>query len=384
MTDRNIIVHVHIFKNAGSSFDGALLTNFNGDFVDHREDHLVRNNKNFLKKYLKENDKVKAFSSHSIYHKAEDFDDVKLHFIYFLRHPIERMKSVYSFEKKQPAEDSSGAEMAKKLDFKEYVAWRMNDDVPATIRNLQTIFLASDGPHHRYIEKKFALALENLNSSPLIGVVDRYDESMVVFEEYLKQFFPKIDLSYIRRNVTDNDVTSSLEDKVKAILQQLDEPLRELVRQKNEFDLELYDEANILLNEKIVEIDNFDKKLKNFNERCKAKQLRLLMDQKKYQEVVELSEELLQQKLKSIHIYLLYAEALQKLKLYDEAIAVYENIILKYPKNAWAYFYQAEAHLAAGYTKEAQRLFDLSVEQFKDKKELISYFSKKMGIKDEI
>ncbi|HIQ28625.1 MAG TPA: hypothetical protein EYH42_09025, partial [Sulfurovum sp.] len=281
MSDKkNIIVHVHIFKNAGSSFDDTLLANFKNDFVDHREDHLIRNDKNFLTNYLKKNDHVQAFSSHSIFHKPKNFADIQLHTAYFLRHPVERIKSAYSFEKKQPAKDSLGAKKAKELNFQEYVAWRMQDDVPATIRNLQTIFLAGDGPHPKHMEKKFELALKNLNDSPLIGIVDRYDESMVVFEEYLKQFFPKIDLAYIRKNITDTNITASVEEKVDSILKQFDEPLQKLVKEKNAFDLELYEKANILLDEKIEKINDFEKKLQDFKARCKLKPISTLPKEK--------------------------------------------------------------------------------------------------------
>ena len=52
MPDRDVIVHVHIFKNAGSSFDDTLLTNFKDAFVDHREDQLIRKDKNFLENHF--------------------------------------------------------------------------------------------------------------------------------------------------------------------------------------------------------------------------------------------------------------------------------------------------------------------------------------------
>ena len=270
-TNRNILIHTHIFKNAGTTFDGSLEDNFKHRFIDHREDDLIRNNPKFLKEYLIKNSLVKAFSSHSIYYKLADFDDVNLHYVYFLRHPIERMKSIYTFEKKQPEENSIGAQMAKKLSFNEYLLWRMQDGTPGTIRNGQTVFLSADGLGMVDMKQKFAMALENLNISPLVGVVDRYDESMVVFEEHLKQFFPKIDLSYIRKNVTDDDTRSLVKDKVKIILQQLDEPLQQLLKQKNKFDLKLYKQSNFLLDTEIDKIENFERKLKQFQERCKMK-----------------------------------------------------------------------------------------------------------------
>lgn len=378
MTNRNVIVHVHIFKNAGSSFDDTLLTNFNEDFVDHREDNLINNDKFFLENYLKKNKNVKAFSSHSVYHKPKGFNDTKLHTVYFLRHPIERIRSVYNFEKKQPEEDSSGAKMAKELDFNEYVAWRMQEKSPATIRNLQTIFLAGVGPQPDQMEKKFTLALETLRSSFLIGIVDRYDESMVVFEEYLKQFFPNIDLSYIRKNITDTDIKASIEDKVKKINQQLDEPLGELVREKNKFDLILYEKANLLLDAKIGEIQTFEKKLNNFQERCKIKQLRLLFNQNKYEKIVESAEEFIKSEIKNVRIYLLYAESLRKLKKYNRALIVYGDIINKFPKNPWAYFYQAEIYSTIGNKKKAKKLFAHYKIKFKEKIEIIDFFKKKI------
>lgn len=269
MEVRNVIVHAHIFKNAGTTFDSTLRSNFGEDFIDHREDGLIRNDKEFLPKYLTEHENVKAFSSHSIYHRPEDFGAVVLHKVYFLRQPIERMKSVYNFEKKQPEEISLGAKMAKELDFAEYVAWRMQDGVPATIRNLQTIFLAAHGANHKKsFEYLYESAVKNLMDTPLMGVVDRYDESMVVFEEYLRSYFVNIDLSYIRRNVTDTDLHAGLDEKIAKILSKLSLSLQEEVQLKNAYDLKLYDLANRQLDEKISKIDNFDSKLKDFKVRC--------------------------------------------------------------------------------------------------------------------
>lgn len=198
--DRDVIVHVHIFKNAGSSFDDALLNFFNNNFVDHREDEALKKGKMaYLTKYLDDHPNIKAFSSHSVYFIPTNTEKFRFHPIYFLRNPIERIRSVYDFEKKQLPAITQGAIKAKKLNFKEYVAWYMQHDSPATIRNLQTIFL-SGGKND--FERAFKSALNNLKKTQCIGIVDRYDESMVVFEDYLRDYFPGIDLSYIRRNTT--------------------------------------------------------------------------------------------------------------------------------------------------------------------------------------
>lgn len=345
MNYRNIIIHCHIFKNAGSTFDDSLLSNFEKDFIDHREDNLVRSNENFFKKYLEENKNIQAFSSHSVYHTPNSFENIKLYPIYFLRHPIERIKSVYSFEKKQPFEISEGAKKAKELNFIEYIRWRMTEKSSATIRNLQTRFLSGIGYNNqKSIEEKFNIALKKIETLPLIGVVDRYDETMVVFEEYLKKYFPKIDLSYVRRNVTDTDLKSSVENKALKILSQLPKDLAKEVIEKNKYDQELYNKANHLLNEKIEKINNFNKKLQNFKTRCLVKQTNILLKQKKYLEVEKICQKELALGVDNISIYLNLATSLKELKKYDKAIKVYDQAIIDIPNNPWSYFLQAELY----------------------------------------
>ena len=271
MVERDIIIHAHIFKNAGSTFDHTLKQNFADNFIEHREDHLVRSNAGFLHQFLNANPKVQAFSSHSIYHFPQSTDSLHLHSVYFLRHPIERIRSVYNFEKKQPEDASSGAAMAKKMNFKEYVDWRMQDSSPATIRNLQTIFLAGIGHVGMKRHNIAELAMANLEKTPMHGVVDRYDESMIVLEDYLAPYFPQIDLSYVRRNVTDTDFDTSVEVKSQRLLDELPTDLARAVQEKNQLDMTLYQKANELLDQKLAAIADVGQRLAEFKERCRRR-----------------------------------------------------------------------------------------------------------------
>lgn len=158
--------------------------------------------------------------------------------------------------------------MAKELNIQEYIKWRMQDDIPATIRNCHTMFLSGAGPKATDMDEKFVLAKQNLLKLPLVGIVDRYDESMVVFEWYLEKFFKNIDLSYIRRNVTYTKTNLSAKEKADELLKSLDQDLQQLVLEKNSHDMELYRLANQLLDTKISKINNFEKKLNNFKLRC--------------------------------------------------------------------------------------------------------------------
>lgn len=372
MGKRDIIVHTHIFKNAGSSFDSSLGENFAEDFVDHRDDaDIVKGKQDYLEKYLNEHTSVKAFSSHSIHFKPQNTESLTLHNVYMLRHPIERIKSVFSFEKKQEPITTKGAKKAKELSFEEYISWYMQADSPATIRETQTIFLSGDGPAPSQIENKHTLALQTLSNEPnLIGVVDRYDESMVVFEEKLKPFFSTIDLSYIRRNVTDTDLKSSAESKAEKLLSQLSVKTRESVIEHNQYDLELYKKANTILDIEKSKIPNFENKLQQFTDRCLVRQLTSLFNKKRYEDVVLTASNRIDEKTKNPHIYLNTIEAFMMQKEYGMALKVCEKFIEVLPMNSWGYFKQIEILILNENPEKAQKMFTTFCVKFPEKSDM--------------
>ena len=115
---------------------------------------------------------------------------------------------------------------------------------------------------------EFTYAYNNLRATQLVGVVDRFDESMVVFEDELKKYFPQIDLSYIAQNVNQKE-KKTLGEKQEEIRVLLGDKLFEQYKDANKNDEKLYTFANSLLDERIKNIENFDIKLTNFLERCK-------------------------------------------------------------------------------------------------------------------
>lgn len=269
---RNIILHSHIFKNAGTTFDHVLERNFAEGFIDHRNDEEVINGKQqYLDKYLLERPVIKAFSSHSVHFTARSNEYFNFIQVYFMRHPIERFRSVYDFEKKQAGDHkvtALGPQMAKRLNFKEYISWRLSDSAPYTIRNCQTVFLSGEGPSVGNIEHKFELAKKNLEITNFIGVVDRYNESMVVFEHYMRPTFPNIDLSYKIKNITSLQPGAKIEEKVFEICTEIGNELFETSIIKNEFDMEIYKIANDKLDRDVETIYNFKGLLGEFCDRC--------------------------------------------------------------------------------------------------------------------
>ena len=100
-TQRNIVVHYHLFKNAGTSVDHLLRKNFSdkwhsfdgnsaGDIINTKE----------LEGVIAAKAEMLAFSSHQIIPPLP-VGDFTVYPIVFLRDPIDRIKSAYLFEWKK-------------------------------------------------------------------------------------------------------------------------------------------------------------------------------------------------------------------------------------------------------------------------------------------
>lgn len=262
-----MILHGHIFKNAGSTFDWSLQRCFGESFLDHRDDDAMRQGgAAYVARFICDHPELRALSSHHLPLPAPEIDHVALFTVVFIRHPIDRIRSVYEFERRQPGE-TLGAKMAGQMSFLEYVRWRMKKEAPATVKNFQVRYCArtpSGGAPGE--ESRLSRSMEFLERRSLVGVVDRYDESMVVFEDILREKFPDIDLSYRKQNVGNRDQLS-LEERIEETEAELGPELAELAYEQNRDDIALYQYANDLLDARLAQISDLSHRLREFRER---------------------------------------------------------------------------------------------------------------------
>ncbi|MFT5320660.1 MAG: hypothetical protein ACI934_000801 [Pseudohongiellaceae bacterium] len=271
---KNVLVHAHIFKNAGTTFDFSLNKHFGDSFVDHRDDDAFLQGKNkYLLEYLGDNPDVQALSSHSLHFRITSDEKIRTFPVYFLRHPLARVWSVYNFERRQADANTQGARRAKELDLNSYVDWYMEENSPATIRNIHTIFLSGDGPSPHGMEEKFSLACNTLaNAETSIAVVERYDESMLMLEHSLGEFFPDLDLSYMKKNVSPESQSLGPTESANALLDKLDENVAKKLLESNALDIELYEKANRKLNNCLENIPELEKSKRDLINRCRQLQ----------------------------------------------------------------------------------------------------------------
>jgi len=101
----------------------------------------------------------------------------------------------------------------------------------------------------------------------MLGIVEKFDESMVLFEETLRKYFSNIDLSYAPQNVGQK-VGESKEARLAWLEAEIGRETYELLVQKNKHDIELYDNMREEFQRRVDSVDDFSTKLESFKARC--------------------------------------------------------------------------------------------------------------------
>ncbi|MBI5006887.1 MAG: hypothetical protein HZB95_07140 [Nitrosomonadales bacterium] len=269
---RAVILHNHLFKNAGSSIDWALQNGFGEAFVDHRDDAQMRKGAAYLGPYLVENCKIQALSSHHLTLPLPEIQGVKLLRMMMFRHPIERVTSVYTFERAQVSDTHPGVIHAQKYSLRDYILWRMKPEVGPTIRNFQARKMLPPRKlgQEEFSEDEMSYLKGELQSIEMLGLVERFDESMVLFEECLRKVFAGVDLSYVAQNVG-QDTSLKQANRLEKLKADIGDETYDLLIEHNRSDLRLFALAEAEVAARIARVRDFDEKLADFRARCKAR-----------------------------------------------------------------------------------------------------------------
>lgn len=270
---RVVIIHNHLFKNAGTTLDGALAREFGAAFVDHRDDAAMQQGPRYLEEYLRDHPGVAALSTHHLALPLPVIDGVQFAVITMFRHPIERVTSVYAFERKQEHSPNPGPRKARESSLAEYVAWRLDPLVGPTIRNFHVVkclpprldFLAMPDAADESNALAFARSLA------MLGLVERFDESMVLFEEALRPHFPRINLSCVALNVGQS-VAESRGERVRKLREALGEAGFERLETANAPDLRLYAGVVEEFDRRFAALPQAEARLAEFRLRCGQRQ----------------------------------------------------------------------------------------------------------------
>lgn len=276
MTEKKpICLHFHIFKNAGTTIDLMLERNFAEKAVrmdvDIPSDILPTE---LVIDYLSKNPEVKSFSSHQMRFPIPKDTNFNLLPMVFIRQPLDRIFSIYSFNKRRNDVTTIGAARAKTSTLPEYVEWQLNHKTNMSMKNFQVLYLSRDTTKIEVGLNDLNLAIQRIKECSIIGIVDRLDQSLVLAQEILRKYYPKINLSYVSQNVS-KDRKDTLEERLQAGRSDLGDALWEKLNAKNELDLQLYSQTNKEFDKRIEKIENFEEKLKKFREESQKKENQL-------------------------------------------------------------------------------------------------------------
>lgn len=254
-SQRQIIFHFHLFKNAGTSIDANLRRIFGNRFLEIElggpADLFPADE---LYEKLESRPEISAVSSHTMTLPIAPREGWDILPVIFLRHPLDRILSIYNYERAQES-DSPGAVLAKKWDFPDYVANRLSTPHDLILRNWQTRWLARDRIDVRNIfsddELLFETASRVIEDFPFIGIVERFRESLYLLNKIVAQRSVTDTFRVETENLSVN-AAKSLSERLGMIKEMIGDELFGELQQANAQDLCLHRLALDTLENRLV------------------------------------------------------------------------------------------------------------------------------------
>lgn len=243
---RNIVVHYHIFKNAGSSVDKILEMSFCdrwATFEGATATSLL--NSRDLCLFVRDHPDLCAVSSHLL--RPPTPPELHVLPIVLVRHPLDRAYSVYS-QLRRNGGVLPGEQAARRASFAGFVRWCLDYKSLGgmVIADYQVIHLSQASFRNEHIynavatESDLQQATAYLSNDVFFGPVEHFDAVMEGLQLAAKQ----VDLSIVATSATEN-VTSGrpadLAERLCVIEAQLGAALCDRYREANELDYRLYE-----------------------------------------------------------------------------------------------------------------------------------------------
>ncbi|MDO5621120.1 MAG: sulfotransferase family 2 domain-containing protein [Paracoccus sp. (in: a-proteobacteria)] len=252
---RKVILHYHIYKNSGTSFDHVLTQSFGAQhelfdgpfpFFSINQDELDR--------IITRRPSAVAFSSHQIMLPQPTSLEYRALAVLFLRHPILRIGSIWRF-KRESEDGTTTSDAAQQMSFAEWIEWCFADPQEIShISNAQTRFLAAVYgrlPLRRRtaigIEYDLETARRNLRQVEFLARTEFFEQDVARFPAIAAQHGLTLTLpDDLHMNAT-HRAEAPLEERVAALLAQLPGNLAARLIQVNAQDQALFDLAGALI-----------------------------------------------------------------------------------------------------------------------------------------
>lgn len=260
--NRWVLLHYHIFKNAGSTIESVLQRSFGSRFATlHGPEAGSALSGPDIAAFLEEHPELAAVSSHHVRYPKPVAPRVIVFDICFFRDPLQRLWSMYKFIRR--------SEQVGVMDARSYFEGLLQDH-PHLLNDVQVCTLATRGEYTRPpIGADLRLAQEILSGISVLGVVELFDESALAAEYFLRPTFPELQFHYVRQNADPGGHASPEREKEEFRRQVGDSIYGQLVRM-NELDTELVACARTEVMRRWSLLPNKDARVADFRKRCRG------------------------------------------------------------------------------------------------------------------
>jgi len=235
---RAVILHYHLFKNAGTSVDAILEKSFPDRWVTREFAGNPKLIPPQVGDWIAQNPGASCFSSHTARFPVPTVRGVSIFPIIFIRHPLDRIRSAYEFERKQTA-NTFGSVLARNTTLRGYVETRLALKFERQCRNFQTQRLAEAHPASEGSELE--RALKAVAALPIVGLVEHFDESMQkIRSKLLGLGFGGIQLTEKAHN-TSASGPRPVEESLDKMAADLGEEVYKRLEEANSDDLKVYE-----------------------------------------------------------------------------------------------------------------------------------------------
>lgn len=207
-------IHIHVPKCAGSTFNAVLKRHFGRRMLryDDRKPGYIFTDAEKAG-LLESNRGIECFSGHALRYPAPPRRKTLFNYITFLRHPLERIVSLYAYEKKVQGTDF------KFSTFEDWVSARLKAvqlQRDNAVCNYQAFHIMGT---RNMTAVSFEKAAGILDTFYFVGISERFDTALVLLGRKLG--LKLSDLCYIPKNITGSKqqvrVSPEIEKQLRAV-----------------------------------------------------------------------------------------------------------------------------------------------------------------------
>ena len=267
LSPRYVVVHYHTFKNAGTTIENILEREFPGQFATlHGQGMNAVLDAGDVLEFLHRHPGVRAISSHHLRYPKPRSRRMVFFDCCFLRNPLSRLHSCYKHFRRSNSDDLC-SRWARSYTPREFVT-RLIHEAPQLVSEVQVTQLAGAGIFTRPAdERDLEQATGVLRDMAFPGLVEMFDESLVVAEYFLRPAFPAIRLEYVAQNVSHPGRYAAVESR--EYWEELwGKDLYQRLLQMNQMDLELVRRAKCEILRRLDRVPRVSERVTDLQWRC--------------------------------------------------------------------------------------------------------------------